>query len=120
METLGQFLKREREFRRVPLQEIAETSKVNLYFLTQLEADNHEALPEPAFIRGYLKSYAQFVGLDVSDVLLRYDMILEKKGVVSSRPKIKGFSRLSKGGRVALFLGIFFAIILIALYLSSR
>ena len=44
--------------------------------LRALEEERFEELPGKAFVRGYLKSYARHVGLDVADVLLRYENLL--------------------------------------------
>lgn len=73
METLGQYLKREREFRQISLREVATATRIGLSALQALEEDRCETLPGEVFVRGYLKSYARHIGLDLSDVLLRYD-----------------------------------------------
>lgn len=76
MENLGSYLKREREFRQIQLIEISEATRISARNLQALEEERFEELPGRAFVRGYLKSYARHVGLDVADVLLRYENIL--------------------------------------------
>lgn len=76
MENLGSYLKREREFRQIQLIEIAEATRISARNLQALEEERFEELPGKAFVRGYLKSYARHVGLDVADVLLRYENLL--------------------------------------------
>jgi len=78
-ESLGQFLKRQRELREVSLEEISTSTKVNISLLRALEKDECEKLPSPPFVRGYLKAYAQYVGLDVYEVLNRFQENLEEQ-----------------------------------------
>ena len=77
-ESLGQYLKRQRELRKIALEEISRESKIHLNFLIALEMDRYEQLPGKAFVRGFLKAYAEYVGLDFNDILLRYDLQQQK------------------------------------------
>jgi len=72
METLGQFLKREREFRGVALETVAKTTKISPTFLKYIESDQWNSLPKGSFVKGFLRAYAQSVGLNVNEVLTRY------------------------------------------------
>ena len=98
MENIGTYLKREREFRQIELSEIAESTRISAGTLRALEEERFDELPGKAFIRGYLKSYARHVGLDVADVLLRYENLMadsitqSKEAAKSSHP----WRRLSK------------------------
>lgn len=79
MENPGEYLKREREQREVPLSKIAESTRVPLKSLEALEADDFDSLPHPAFVKGYIKSYCKFLGLDETDAVLRYELFLREK-----------------------------------------
>jgi cytoskeletal protein RodZ len=79
MENPGEYLKREREHREVPLSKIAESTRVPIKFLEALEADDHDALPHPTFVKGYIKSYCKVLGLDETDAVLRYELYLREK-----------------------------------------
>jgi transcriptional regulator with XRE-family HTH domain len=72
MATLGKTLAKEREQRGITLEEIAETTKINIRFLRYLEEDKVDLLPGKFFTRGIIRSYAKYVGLDENDVLLKY------------------------------------------------
>lgn len=72
-ETLGQYLKREREFRQIGLDEVATATRVGLNALTHIEQNSFAQLPGEVFVRGYLKAYARHIGLDPADVILRYE-----------------------------------------------
>lgn len=73
MDSFGEFLKRERELREITLEDIRDSTKINIRFLKALEADKFDMLPGKFFTRGIIRSYANFIGLDVRDVLDRYD-----------------------------------------------
>ena len=72
MATLGKTLAKEREQRGISLEEIAESTKINIRFLRNLEEDKLDLLPGKFFTRGIIRTYAKYVGLDENDVLLKY------------------------------------------------
>src|SRR3990170_8389783 len=79
MESPGEYLKREREIRRVSLQKIHEATRVSLKFLESIEADRYEGLPHATFIKGYIRSYCKVLGVDETDAVLRYEIFLRDK-----------------------------------------
>jgi cytoskeletal protein RodZ len=71
-ESLGEYLKQERELRHISLEEVAEGTKIAIYRLRAMEDNRWEDLPAEIFVKGFIKSYAEFIGLEPEDVLLRY------------------------------------------------
>ena len=84
MESLGEFLKREREFRKVSLEEIARVTRIRLSHLGALERDDHGNLPGRAYGRVFAKAYAQCLGIDFKEVQAR----LGEEGQQSIRPAV--------------------------------
>jgi cytoskeletal protein RodZ len=72
MESLGSYLKRERELRQISVAEVAQTTRIPARIIEQLESNEMVALPADVFVRGYLRAYARAVSLDEGDVLSRY------------------------------------------------
>ncbi|GEM_PF-4491270 len=72
-ETIGEFLKRERELRQISLEEIAEETKVSMGRLRALEANQFDQLPAPIYIRGFVRIYAEYIGLDPAEVMMRFE-----------------------------------------------
>jgi cytoskeleton protein RodZ len=72
MASLGQDLKKERELRGISLKEISDSTKISLRFLRALEEDQLDLLPGRFFIKGILRSYADYLGLDESSVLNKF------------------------------------------------
>lgn len=64
MPSFGEELRRERELRRITLREVAESTKVTLRYLEALERNEFEQLPGGVFNRGFVRAYAQFIGVD--------------------------------------------------------
>ena len=81
-ESLGKYLQREREARNISLREVATHTRVREYFLKALEEDQYHLLPSVTYVKGFLLTYAKYIGLDVNDVLLRYESSLNSEPVI--------------------------------------
>lgn len=79
MDSFGEYLKRERELREISLEEIRDYTKINIRFLKALETDKFDLMPGKFFTRGIIRSYASYIGLDVRDVLDKYNELFLKK-----------------------------------------
>jgi cytoskeletal protein RodZ len=73
METLGQFLRREREFRGISLEKLAGMTRINPGVLKKLEENDFGRTAQAIYVRSFLKSYAGQLGLDAGEVLRRYE-----------------------------------------------
>jgi cytoskeletal protein RodZ len=71
-DSLGGYLRREREVRHISLPDIAAATKIQLRFLEALEQDNYEQLPPTPFVVGFLRSYAQCLSLAPDDIIAAY------------------------------------------------
>ena len=71
-ETLGQYLRREREARHISLEDIPVATRISSPFIRALEENNFDFFSQQEAIPGYLKLYARHLGLDYEDVLRRY------------------------------------------------
>jgi cytoskeletal protein RodZ len=81
MESLGKYLKKERENRKISLKEVAKNIKVREHFLRSVEEDRHDLLPSPTYVKGFLSAYAKYLGLDPNEVILRYENYLKGEPV---------------------------------------
>jgi cytoskeletal protein RodZ len=69
MASFGESLRREREVRGVSLQEIAAATKIGTRMLQAIEEDRLDQLPQGLFVRGFVREYARFLGLDEQKIL---------------------------------------------------
>jgi len=60
----GQVLEHIRKRLGIPLQEIANKTKINITYLQFLEEDNYKGLPVEVYLRSYLVQYAQVLGFN--------------------------------------------------------
>lgn len=68
-ETIGQRLKREREARYLSLEKAAEETRIRRIFLQALEADDFSVMPSAAQGRGFLRNYAEYLDLDIDELI---------------------------------------------------
>lgn len=61
---VGQILKGAREDRGLPLAEAARATRIRSHFLQALEEGDFGTLPSPAQVRGFLRTYAEYLNLD--------------------------------------------------------
>jgi cytoskeleton protein RodZ len=71
--SFGEELRREREIRGISLKEIADATKISKRFLDAIERNDHRTLPAPVFTRGFVREYARYLGLNVEEIVNRYN-----------------------------------------------
>lgn len=72
MQTVGNYLRQQREAKGMSIEEVARATRVPMSSVERLESDQFDELPGEVFVRGFMKSYARAVSLDSDDVLARY------------------------------------------------
>ncbi len=68
-ETIGMRLRQAREKRHLSLQQVSDTTKLRTHYLQALESDDLSAIPSSAQARGFLRIYAEFLGLNVTEII---------------------------------------------------
>lgn len=61
---IGHLLEHARQRQGVSLEEAERATRIRKDYLRQLECDDHSAMPEPIYVRGFVKTYANYLGLD--------------------------------------------------------
>jgi cytoskeleton protein RodZ len=69
MKKTGQLLKEARETKSVSLQEVSIHLKINTKTLKALELGDVTQLPAKTFLRGFVQSYAQYLKLDLNQIM---------------------------------------------------
>ena len=80
-ETLGKYLKAQRESKKISLREVAKNTRVREHILRAIEEDQHDLLPPVTYVKGFLLAYAKYLRLDSNDVLLHYERTLKGEPV---------------------------------------
>jgi cytoskeleton protein RodZ len=74
LETIGERLKRERERRKISLDEISLSTKIGTRFLVAIEEGNFDQLPGGIFNKGFVKAYARSIGVDENLAVAEYEL----------------------------------------------
>lgn len=64
MPEIGDTLREARMRRRIDISEVEAATKIRAKYLRALENEEWELLPGPAYVKSFLRSYADYVGLD--------------------------------------------------------
>ncbi|MFQ5936074.1 MAG: helix-turn-helix domain-containing protein, partial [Acidiferrobacterales bacterium] len=57
---------------RLSPEQVAEMLHLSTWQITALEKDDFESLPGPTYVRGYLRNYAQLLGLPADEIIASY------------------------------------------------
>ncbi len=69
MQTIGQRLKAAREEKNLTLEKVFQAIRIRVNYLQALENDDLSSMPSPVQARGYLRNYAEYLGLDLDQIL---------------------------------------------------
>lgn len=72
LQSLGEMLRQARETQALSLQEVEAQTRIRVKFLQALEDGDISVLPSATHARGFLRNYAQFLRLNVDDVIARF------------------------------------------------
>jgi cytoskeleton protein RodZ len=103
MPEIGETLRDARMRARIDISEIEATTKIRAKYLRALENEEWSLLPGPTFVKSFLRTYAQALGLDGKALVEEYRLSHERPSeaalepIVSSPQRSRG--RPSTGGR---------------------
>lgn len=72
MAVLGRILSEARISRGLTLDDVERDTRIARRYLEALERDEFDALPAPVYCRAFLRTYAQYLGIDPKEVLRLY------------------------------------------------
>lgn len=77
--SFGRYLRSVRIDKGIDIKNVAEETKISLTILEKLESENHDHLPDPIYVRGFIQAYAGVVGADPVQALEKYAAGLAKR-----------------------------------------
>lgn len=83
--TLGERMKKIRSERRLSLAEISKSTKIQVKYLQYIEEGEYMKLPADVYVKGFLRSYAIFMGLSESALIKQFE---REKGIHKNIKKI--------------------------------
>jgi len=103
---LGNILRKARLDQKISLDDLQEVTKIRKRYLEAIEEGNYKVLPGSFYVRAFIKSYAEAVGLDPTEVLNMYQTtnpspVAEQPVVETIRTKRKSVRNTEKMSRWA-------------------
>jgi cytoskeleton protein RodZ len=130
--TLGEKLRQAREERGISISEVAEQTRISPLYLKSIEKDDYKPLPGGIFNKGFLRSYARYIGFDEEEALADYAELmaenepLDEDGPRAYRPEVLTDDRAARSLAPSIivaaivFLLIIGGVALVIGYLSNR
>jgi cytoskeletal protein RodZ len=81
--SVGSILRRCREFSHISIEEAAEATKIGKNYLRALEDDRFQDLPSPAYLKGFLRTYATYLGLQTEELI---QLAAQQEAALSDEP----------------------------------
>lgn len=75
----GARLRRAREEQGLSPEEVSRQLRLSLSYLKALENDDYGRLPEPTFVKGYLRNYARLVGLPAEELAHQFQQEVDEQ-----------------------------------------
>jgi cytoskeleton protein RodZ len=79
VESFGARLKREREKRKISLEDISLSTKIGTRFLLAIEEEHFDQLPGGIFNKGFVRAYAHHLGVNEEEAIAEYLATLDAK-----------------------------------------
>src|SRR6185436_2837971 len=86
MTNFGANFKKAREAKGIPIDQIALETRISTRFLLAIENEDFHLLPGGIFNRGFVRTYAERIGLDPDQAVEEYTRLTEFREVEVSRP----------------------------------
>lgn len=125
MITAGQRLFEERIKRGLTLEEIAKATKIRSSFLSAIEKGEYKKLPSSAYISGFVKNYAEFLGLSQKEIVALFRREFNEREFLRVLPE--GFSKSQdlplagiQFGQTAFAIGLIFIVLLMYILFQYR
>lgn len=117
MSPLGETLRRARASKGITIEDAERVTRIPRKYLEALEVENYGILPAPVFARGFLRSYAGYLGLDPGDLLPFFPVGHVEEPALDPLPEVKEPRTWNMSGLIGV--GVVGALIMIVVVLYS-
>jgi hypothetical protein len=121
MPALGDEFRSAREARGLSLSDVAERLHIRSVYLAAIEDEDWKAIGAPVYIRGFMRTYARFLGIDAEDAVARFSTSAGAAAAattaparVDDRPKIRTSSGERRSPSVLAILAVLVAVAVVA------
>ena len=96
MANIGTTLRAARVKRGLTIEQAAQDTRISRKFLEAIEAEDFNALPAPVYVRGFLRSYANYLRIDAAPLLEQVAEVLDRP--ISGPDAFVGGPKQGRGG----------------------
>lgn len=98
MSSIGNILRTERETQGRTLTEVSKAVYIKTKYLSALEEENFAAIPGEVYVKGFIRAYASYLGMDGEALVAQYDgpsesVLLQKEASAAVTESVKGRRR---------------------------
>jgi hypothetical protein len=112
MSALGDTFRTARESKDLTVSEVAGYTHIRSVFLEAIEAEDWDAIGPPVYVRGFIRTYARFLGLDSDAALMKYAPAAPVVGSAHSARRAEPLSgERGKAGKRGLSIGAVAAVL---------
>ncbi len=95
MPGLGDELRAAREARGLSLSDVSEQIHIRSIYLRSIEEEDWTAIAAPVYVRGFIRTYARYLGLDPQAAVERYNAVAAHE----EAPQVRAISTEVRGAR---------------------
>lgn len=120
MSPLGETLRRARLSKGITIEDAERVTRIPRKYLEALEVENYGILPAPVYARGFLRSYAGYLGLDPGELLPFFPVGHVEEPKLENLPEVRQTRSYNPSSLIALGIVGFLIVLVIALYSIGR
>jgi hypothetical protein len=120
MTPLGETLQRARQTKGIAIEDAERVTRIPKKYLEALEVENYSILPAPVYARGFLRSYAAYLGLDAQDLLPFFPVGHVEEPKLEPLPEVRQPRTWNMNGVIAMGVVATLIAIVIVLYSVGR
>lgn len=83
MATIGEELRRERHRKGLTIKDAEQVLHIRAAYLEALEEDNYQLIPGSVYVKGFLRNYANFLGLNGQELVNSYKLVVGEEVFVN-------------------------------------
>lgn len=72
LEMVGDILRKEREQQNISIQDVERETSIRALYISSIEEGKYDVIPGEVYLRGFIKTYANFLQLDANNILQLY------------------------------------------------
>lgn len=120
MTPLGETLQRARQAKGITIEDAERVTRIPRKYIEALELENYGILPAPVYARGFLRSYAGYLGLDPKELLPFFPVGHVEEPKLEPLPEVRQPRTWNMNGVIAMFVVAALIAIVIGLYSVGR